>query len=295
MAVRMTARPTVSVVIPARNAAAYLEAQLAALVAQDFAAPYEVLVADNGSTDATASIARRWAARHAFVRLVDARARAGIGYARNTGVRAAAGDVVLFCDCDDEAAPGWIAGMVEALGRADVVGGPLDLTRLNPPAVRAWRGDPELRRLPVTMRFLPYATGANLGVRTSVYRDLGGFDEAYTGSHDDVEFCWRAQLASHSLAYAPDAVMHYRLRGDVRALAKQRSGYGRSYAQLYAQYRHLGIPPGSLAGEARTWARLALRVPHLATAAGRGRWMFDAAWNYGRLAGTLKHHTLCPL
>ena len=291
----MTVRPTASVVIPARNAAPYLEGQLAALVKQDFAAPYEVLVADNGSTDATAAIARRWAGRHALVRLVDACARPGIGYARNTGVSAAAGDVVLFCDCDDEAAPGWISGMVEALGRADVVGGRLELTHLNAPAIRAWRGDPELTGLPVTMRFLPYATGANLGVRTSVYRDLGGFDEAYTGSHDDVEFCWRAQLASYSIAYAPDAVMHYRLRRDIRGLAKQRSGYGRSYAQLYAQYRHLGIPPGSLASEAGTWARLALRVPHLATATGRGRWMFDAAWNYGRLAGMAKYRRLCPL
>jgi glycosyltransferase involved in cell wall biosynthesis len=294
MAVRMTLRPTASVVIPARNAAQFLEGQLVALVEQDFAAPYEVLVADNGSTDATAAIAGRWAGRHAFVRLVDACARPGIGYARNTGVRAATGDVVLFCDCDDEAAPGWIAEMVEALERADVVGGRLDLTYLNASAVRAWRSDPELPCLPVTMRFLPYATGANLGVRMSAYRGLGGFDEAYTGSHDDVEFCWRAQLASYSIAYAPDAVIHYRLRENIRAMAKQRSGYGRSYAQLYVQYRHLGIPPGNLASEAATWARLALRVPHLATAAGRGRWMFDAAWNYGRLAGMAKYRRLCP-
>lgn len=276
------------------NAAQYLHSQLAALVHQTFENPYEVIVADNGSSDGTGELARRWSERYSFIRTVDAGARPGIGYARNTGVRAATGDVVLFCDCDDEAAPDWIVGMVQALGRADLVGGQLELRHLNPPRVRAWRGDPDLDHLPVTMGFLPYATGANLGVRTSVYLALGGFDESYTGSHDDVEFCWRAQLGSYSLAYAPKAVMHYRLREDMRSLAKQRFGYGRSYAQLYTQYRHLGIPAGRLGSELRIWAGLLLRVPQLAIESRRGRWTYDAAWNCGRMAGALTHRTLCP-
>lgn len=290
----MSVRPVVSVVIPARNAASTLTTQLAALSSQTFAEPYEVIVADNGSSDSTALLTGRWSNQFSTFRTVDASKRLGISYARNTGIRAAAGDYILFCDADDKAAPGWIQGMVEALRQCDLVGGRLDLKALNQARVRAWRIEPDLDELPVTMGFLPYATGANMGVKASVCRNLGGFNESYLGSCDDVEFCWHAQLNSYRLTYAPRAVMHYRLRSDLRRLARQRYGYGRSYAQLFAQYAHLGIPAGSLQREIQIWTRLLLFTPQLATPTQRGRWVYAASWNCGRIVGSAAHRSLCP-
>ncbi|MEH1098448.1 glycosyltransferase [Micromonospora sp. CPCC 205561] len=290
----VTGAPTASVVIPARNAVAVLEGQLAALRKQEFDGRFEVIVADNGSTDDTAAVAVGWADRIPGLQVVDASARPGISHARNTGVAAAGGEYVLFCDADDEASPGWVQAMVDGLKQADVVGGRLDLDTLNPPRVRAWRVDPALDRLPTTMDFLPYAIGANIGVRTAVYRALGGFNEAYRGSHDDVEFCWRAQLASYRLGYVPQAVIRYRLRGDLRRLAAQRYGYGLSYAQLFRQYQDLEITSGGVGTELRIWVGLLLQIPQMVTCTGRGRWIYQASWNAGRLRGSLRHRTLCP-
>ncbi len=53
----------VSVVIPALNTAEHLESQLSALAAQDYAGVWEVVVADNGSIDSTASVAGAWVNR----------------------------------------------------------------------------------------------------------------------------------------------------------------------------------------------------------------------------------------
>lgn len=290
----VTGVPMASVVIPARNAAAVLGAQLATLRKQEFDGRFEVIVADNGSTDDTAAVAVGWADRIPGLQVVDASERPGISHARNTGVAAASGEYVLFCDADDEASPGWVQAMVDGLKQADIVGGRLDLDTLNPPRVRAWRVDPTLDRLPTSMDFLPYAVGANIGVRAAVYRALGGFNEAYLSSHDDVEFCWRAQFASYRLGYAPQAVIRYRLRGDLRRLAAQRYGYGLSYAQLFRQYQDLGITPGSVGAELRIWAGLLLGMPKMVTCAGRGRWLYQASWNAGRLRGSLRQRALCP-
>jgi glycosyltransferase involved in cell wall biosynthesis len=285
---------TASVVIPARNAAAVIGGQLAALHEQKFDGRFEIIVADNGSTDNTAAVAAGWAGRLPDLRVVDAGARPGISYARNVGVAAADGKYVLFCDADDEAEPGWVQGLVDGLQRADIAGGRLDLGALNSPRALAWRADPALSGLPVSMDFLPYAVGANIGIRTEVYRALGGFDEAYQRSHDEVEFCWRAQLASYRLAYAPQAVIRYRLRDSLRGLATQRYGYGLHYAQLFRQYRDQGIRPGSIGLELRIWAGMLLRSPQLTTSTGRGRWLYLAAWNAGRVRGSLTQRTLCP-
>jgi glycosyltransferase involved in cell wall biosynthesis len=90
----------VSVVVPAFNAAAHLPAALASILAQTVG-PLEVIVADDGSTDATREIA---AAHGAPVRVVT-QPTAGPPATRNLGIRAACGDLLAFLDPDDLWAP----------------------------------------------------------------------------------------------------------------------------------------------------------------------------------------------
>ncbi len=94
--------PTLSIVIPAYNEvtrlARSLERVLAYLDRRGLAA--EVLVVDNGSTDATPALAREWAARDRRVRALDTGGVRGKGVAVRTGMRAARGDRVLFSDAD---------------------------------------------------------------------------------------------------------------------------------------------------------------------------------------------------
>ena len=121
----------ITVVVPVRDAMPWLPAQLEALAAQEGDLEWEVVVADNGSTDSSVEVAREWSARNPRFRVVDASARLGPGAARNIGVDAARGTLLAFCDADDLVSPGWLAGMAAALERADVVAGVFDFCSLN--------------------------------------------------------------------------------------------------------------------------------------------------------------------
>src|SRR5438045_4648412 len=98
----------VTVVVPARNAAATIEAQVRALSAQTYDGDWEIVVVDNASTDATAEIVARWADRLPAMRVVEAGGRASVGHARNAGTAYARGELVAYCDADDEATPEWL-------------------------------------------------------------------------------------------------------------------------------------------------------------------------------------------
>ncbi len=87
--------PEISVIVPARNAAATISDTLTALVRQDTDASYEVIVVDDGSTDATGDIARDLGAH-----VVRRAGSPGKGAAMAAGAHAATGDVVVFVDAD---------------------------------------------------------------------------------------------------------------------------------------------------------------------------------------------------
>src|SRR5436190_10421104 len=121
----------VSVVIPVRNAARLLADQLYALAAQDYDGHWEVVVADNGSSDGSAAVARRLARRLPSLRVVDASGRRGVGPARNAGAAAAGGDLLAFCDADNVADRGWLGEIVRAATSADLVVGATIVDRVN--------------------------------------------------------------------------------------------------------------------------------------------------------------------
>jgi GT2 family glycosyltransferase len=287
--------PHTSVVVPAHNAAYTLGAQLGALAAQQARRPFEVLVVDNVSTDGTAAVAWSYAGRVPGLRVVDAAGGRGVAYARNAGVREAAGAVVLFCDSDDEVRDGWVEAMTRALDDADLVGGPLEVARINAPDVVAAVPTPPVDRLPTAMRYLPYATGANLGVRKNVWEALGGFDETYVGGHEEVDFAWRAQFRGFSLAFVPDAVVDYRLRGSLRSMLRQRFGYGRSYAQLYSRFRESPIPRARARHEVKVIGGFLLGGPRSLLSARRTEWLAGLAWTLGRWRGGLAYRVRPPL
>ena len=214
-----------TVVIPARNSATVLPVQLAALAAQDFDGPWEVLVADNGSTDATASTVESAAATFPVpLRVLDASRRRGANAARNDGIRTSRGAMVLFCDSDDRAEPGWVRSMVGALESAETAGGPLEFAAINAPDSLALAFD-----VPSSIqmyRGFPYALTANLGVRRDVFERIGLFDERYAHGFDEVDFGYRAHLAGLALHDAREAVVHYRLRSNRKALVRQQYLYG---------------------------------------------------------------------
>src|SRR5947209_8397752 len=115
--------PAVSVIIPARDAAPTLGLTLDALKDQELEAAFEVVVVDDGSRDATAAIARRYAP---LVTLVRNDHSTGPGAARNRGVESAQAPVLAFTDADCFPARRWLAEGLAALDGSEIVQGRVD-------------------------------------------------------------------------------------------------------------------------------------------------------------------------
>ena len=285
----------VTVVIPALNAADIIGEQLEALSRQTYAGEWEVVVVDNGSTDGTAAAAMAFVDRLPALRVVDASERRAHTYARNTGAHAARGDLLLYCDADDRVAPGWVAAFVTAAEEdgCDFMGGFVDDVTLNDASQADWRHSPPPDRLPDKMGFLPLAISANLAIRRSVLFGVGGWNEAYGEGCNDVELSWRVQVAGCRLCYVPDAVVSYRYRSSMRALARQMYRRGLAEPQLYADFRPHGLPRRPVWRMAGGVAKLAVRSPDLVRGPGpRGRWVNQAATVVGRVRGSARHRSL---
>ena len=278
----------VSVVIPALNVATTIGQQLDSLGCQDFDGDWEVIVADNGSTDSTREVVESFADRFPSLRIVDASDRRGINHARNQGARAARGSLILFCDGDDVVVPTWITAMTEALKTCDAVGGRIQRTTFedssNASAGTLVLVDP----IGGGSKFLPHPIGANCGVKRAVWLELGGFDENYDGgAADEIEFFWRLQIANYSLGGAPDAIVHY--RSPTKRKLKKTFRAGREQVRLYRDFREYGYR-GPSADPLRAWAWILITAPLAAASKHhRNRWLVTVARRLGRIAGSLKY------
>ena len=239
----------VSIVIPCYNGADVLGRQLAALQQQDITLGWEIIVADNGSTDGSVMAAREFDAAPVPVTVYDASHRRGINHARNVGARHARGGLILLCDADDQVTDGWLAAMVEAFASdAALVGG--RLIRVTPDQRPLGVADDGLR---TDLGFLPWPQGANCGFTREVFDELGGFDESYRGGGDETDFFWRAQLRGHKLTYVPDAAILYTQRPAPRQRFRQHYSYGRSHVRLFKTFAARGMPRASTIAALRFW------------------------------------------
>lgn len=101
-------RPLISIVIPAFNEARFIGACLESLQRQDFPGPYEIVVADNNSTDATSAIARKFGARVVFA------SQPGVCAARQAGTEAAGGQIIVSTDADTVFPINWLSRIWES-------------------------------------------------------------------------------------------------------------------------------------------------------------------------------------
>jgi len=280
---------TVSVIVPSRNAAGTLAQQLAALSvqtdahAQPHSGSWEVLVVDHGSTDGTADLARSWSDRLP-IRVVQAPPGGGVSRARNVGIDHARGALLLFCDADDVVDARWVDEMVRALAHADLVGGNIVAFSTNPRA-HEWTGwTPGERMGPALLEIGALASfrGANMAMRASAIGTLR-FPEWYRWpGGEEVDFCWRAQIAGATLAAAPEAIVNYRLRSSRIGTVKQSFWWGLSVGRLYLDFPDLAQPRSKTAA-LEQWV-VVLR--DLVLIHRRRAWC-TAPWRLATLAGRL--------
>jgi glycosyltransferase involved in cell wall biosynthesis len=279
--------PLISVVVPVRNGMPWLEEQLRALAAQQFELDWEVVVADNGSEDETSSCVLRWSERCPRIRLVDAAARRGPGAARNIGVGATKGRLLAFCDADDVVQPGWLASMRAALADADLIAGVFDFTALD--------GIPQSIPVPAATRqlgFLPFALGANLGVRKEAFEAVRGFSEELSAG-EDVDLCWRLQLAGYRFAVNSDAAVQKRDRSGARPQFSAAWSYGQCGPRLFRMYRGSGMQR-DMRGAAKAWVWLAIASLGLVNPKRRPQWLRTFGVRAGRLASSVQQRVFFP-
>ena len=103
----------ISVIVPVYNAAEYLDECVSSVLAQSYK-DFELLLIDDGSTDGSAGLCDTLAGRDDRIRVIH-RENGGVSCARNTGLDAAAGDLIAFLDCDDYILPGMYKTLIDKM------------------------------------------------------------------------------------------------------------------------------------------------------------------------------------
>lgn len=291
----LVAQVQLSVIIPCFNAASLIGAQLAALADQAYDGVWEVIVADNGSTDDTLAVARRFQGRLPRLRIVDASERKGAAHARNVGARAASGDHLIFVDADDIVAPDFLRAMGAALGQHDFVAPRLEACALNTHWAASLGQHPQYHGLKryYNPPYLLYAGGCGLGIRRERFLELGGFD-TQTQSLEDSEFCFRAQLAGLPLSFVPEATIHVRNRPSLRGMMRQSRAWGAGELGLVRRFRPAVSRPAAAALWARyfaRWLKLALRLAQIRSRTDAARWAQEVARQVGIFEAALGQHS----
>jgi GT2 family glycosyltransferase len=276
--------PELCVVIPMLNAAQYLHAALASLASQRMYRHWQVVVADNGSTDGSREIVESYRARLPALTIVDASDRRGRAHAVNVGVRASSARSIVFFDADDVLAPGYLLAMSRALRTEEFVCARREVESLNARHTFALRPSSQMNGPMNSYSFLPFAGGGTLGVTRRLFDKLGGLDTSIDYL-EDIDFCWRAQLdAGARLAFVPGAMLRHRYRTDARGVFQQTRMWTRDEAKLRRIYEQRGMPStGSLGPLRALWALR--RLSYFRTPAGRYVWFRRLGSLLGQVEG----------
>jgi len=244
-----------SIVIVSYNARADLERCLESLHAVPPAAPHEILVVDNGSTDGSVEAARR----RADVRVIEVGSNAGFARANNIGIRESRGTNVLLLNSDTLVPAGAVdrlleeierhpdvavigPRLVDAAGRAELSFGRM-IGPLNELRQKRLARSGAVDRLTRRWQYPDWVSGACLLVRRADAEAAGGLDERYFMYTEDVDFCAAIRARGRRVLFTPDVeVVHLRGRSGASAPAATREAYRRSQVAFYEKH-HPGWAP----------------------------------------------------
>ena len=263
----------VSVVLPTRNRPDDLERCLASLSTQETRRRVEIVVVDN---DPDSGVTPPVVARFPGVRLVR-EYRAGLSYARNAGILAATGEIIVATDDDVTMPQHWLERLVAPFrdDNVAVVTGNVHPAALDTASQHMFESYGGLGR-----GFTPYRVDAewfwqfrgavptwdlgataNAAFRASIFRHerIGLFDEALgagmpTGCSEDTYVFYKALKAGYAIVYEPAAFVWHRHRSDMRSLRRQIYSYAKGHAAYH-------LTTLTRDGDWRALARLLIYLP----------------------------------
>jgi len=245
---------SVSIIIVSYNTRADLERCLESLHSAPPAAPHEIVVVDNGSTDGSADAARRWK----DVRVIDAGGNLGFARANNIGIRASRSVNLLLLNSDTIVPPGAIDRLLAELdaepevavvgprivdeqGRAELsfgrMMGPLNELR------QKRLGRSPASALTRRRHYPDWVSAACLLVRRADADAVGLLDERYFMYTEDVDFCAAIRARGRRILFTPSVeVVHLRGRSAATAPAETSAAYRRSQIAFYEKHHPFWAP-----------------------------------------------------
>jgi len=214
---------TLSIIIPHFNGKHHLDDCFQSLRAQSFT-DFEIILADNGSTDGTQAYVRQ---HYSEVRLLELGENRGFTGACNAGYAAAAGDIIILLNNDTAADPNWLreidaafalhpgAGAVASkmllFDRRDHLHTAGDFYRVDgiPGNRGVWQKDVGQYNQVETVFG---ACGGSSAYRRAMLEEIGFLDGDFFFSCEDVDLAWRANLAGWRVLYVPTAVVYHKLK-----------------------------------------------------------------------------------
>ncbi|WP_243370856.1 glycosyltransferase [Geotalea sp. SG265] len=233
-----------SVIICTYNRSEFLKQSILSILVQDFTEnEFEIVVVDNNSTDCTKQVVDQFIESNANVKYV-LEPRQGLSFARNTGIDAARGEIVIFTDDDVLAGKEWLYNMMKVFDNLDVMGagGPLRPVWLAPRP--DWLPDELLEPLTISefpsaheigeFKWPHYPWGANMAFRKDIFAEVGKFatDLGRIGdrllSNEELELYARIESSGKRIRFAPNAVIYHKV---VPERLKKQWFYHRHYWQ----------------------------------------------------------------
>jgi O-antigen biosynthesis protein len=241
--------PRISVVVCTYNGASTIRGCLEGLRRLQYP-NLEVIVVNDGSRDATPAIVREYG-----VRMITTENR-GLSSARNTGWRAASGELVAYLDDDAWPDPHWLHYLAEAFRTTAhvAVGGPNVPPPDETPIARCVANAPGGPvHVLLSDREAEHLPGCNMAVRRWALEAIGGFDPQFRTAGDDVDVCWRLQARGWTLGFHPAALVWHRRRASIRGYWRQQQGYGKAETLLQRKWPQKYNDSGQIAWHGRLY------------------------------------------
>ncbi len=230
----LMADKSVSFIIPAYNAAGNIGKCIDSVLSQGV--PKEVIVVDDGSTDGTAGIVRKYGKRVRYAR----QENGGPASARNRGLRMSKGGYIAFVDSDVILPKGWAKQALIILAPKEIAGagGPgrsTDDSLVSEALDGLLMGETS----PTEDRLIGSVATMDIVYKRSAISGMS-FDESFTSaSGEDPDFNFRLVKKGHKLVYSPKLWVHHKHPMTLMGVLKKWYNYGKHYNQLYSKHKDL--------------------------------------------------------
>lgn len=243
----------ISVIVPAYNAAANIDDVIHAIRSQDTKHSYEVIIIDDGSTDTTASIIRKFPDV-----IYHYQANAGPASARNHGARLAKGEYLAFTDSDCRVHRDWLNQLISGFTTSTigVVAGSYGITNTSSQLARCIHKEIIYRHTHLMPLYPKAFGGYNFCARKEVFWQVGGFDENYrNASGEDNDLSYKIINGGYVIYFNRQALVDHVHPTEVGRYLNEQARHGFWRVAMYATH------PKMMRGDDYTFWKDVVEIP----------------------------------